>query len=86
MPIARKGAHMVRKIRARYTKGKFEPLDNVDGLEEGAEVIVSLQEKPFSKEELSELMEYGAKKAKEAGITSEEQINEMIHEQRHGRK
>lgn len=77
---------MVRKIRARYTKGKFEPLDNVDGLEEGAEVIVSLQEKPFSKEELSELMEYGAKKAKEAGITSEEQINEMIHEQRHGRK
>jgi hypothetical protein len=44
-----------------------------------------VKDKPFSKEELRELMDYGEKKAKEAGITSEEQVNEMFYEQRHGR-
>ena len=83
MQTATKGANMAREIRAKYSKGKFEPLEDVDDLEEGTEVIVSVQEKPFSKEELTELMEYGAKKAKETGITSEEQVNEMIYEQRH---
>ena len=74
---------MAKEIRARFSKGKIEPLEDL-GLEEGQEVVISVMKRPFSKKQLSELMKYGQKKAKEAGITSEEQVNEMIYEQRHG--
>ena len=74
---------MVKEIKAKFSKGKIEPLEDLD-LEEGQEVVISIKKRSFSKEELTELMKYGEKKAREAGITSEEQVNEMIYEQRHG--
>ena len=36
---------MVKEIRARFSKGKIEPLEEVD-LAEGAEVIITLKEIP----------------------------------------
>lgn len=83
MPIATKGANMAKEIRAKYSKGKFEPLESFDDLEEGTEVIISVKGELFSKERLERLMKYGQKKGREAGITSEEQVNELIYEQRH---
>ncbi|MCI0440672.1 MAG: DUF104 domain-containing protein [Chloroflexi bacterium] len=72
---------MVREIRARYSKGKIEPLEKLD-LEEGEEIVISILERPFSEERWKALKRYAEQKAKEAGITSEEQVNELIHEQR----
>ena len=74
---------MAKEIRAKYSKGKFEPLESFDDLEEGAEVIISVKGEPFTKERLERLMKYGQQKAKEAGITTEEQVNELVYEERH---
>ena len=72
---------MAKEIRARFSKGKFEPLEKID-LEEGKEVILSVEEAPssFANAPWKRHLE---QKAKEAGFTTEEQINELIHEQRH---
>ena len=40
-----KGAEMAREIRARFSKGKIEPLEQVD-LEEGEEVSVIIPDRP----------------------------------------
>ena len=69
---------MVKEIRARFSHGKLEPLENLDGLKEGDIVTISIKDEwPAWKKEVEEA-------AKNAGFTSEEQINELIHEQRHG--
>ena len=83
MATATKGVKMAREIKAKFSKGKFEPLESVDGLKEGTDVIVSVPEEPFSDAEWEDLTRYAERTAKEAGITSEEQVNEMIYEQRH---
>ncbi len=38
------------------------------------------------KENWERIYDYGKKKAKELGITSEKQVNDMVYEFRHGRK
>ena len=43
------GGAMVRKIRARFSKGVIEPLEDVD-LEEGEEVTVTISARPAGKE------------------------------------
>jgi predicted DNA-binding antitoxin AbrB/MazE fold protein len=72
---------MIREIRARYSKGKIEPLESLD-LEEGQEVVISIKEatSSFADSDWKRRIE---KAAKDAGFTTEEQINELIHEQRH---
>ncbi len=76
-----RGMSMAKAIRARYSKGRIELLEKVD-LEEGEEILISILERPFSEERWKALKGYAEQKAKEKGITSEEQINELIHEQR----
>ena len=73
---------MAKEIRARFSKGKFEPLENVDDLKEGEEVTLSIKEvaSSFANAPWKRAIEKGAK---EAGFTTEEQINELIYEQRH---
>ncbi len=75
-----KGANMVREIKARFSKGKLELLESLD-LEEGDEVVVAIQN-VSSRKRLKGLRTYAARKAKQAGITSENQVNDLIHEQR----
>lgn len=72
---------MARDIRARFSKGKIEPLEDLD-LKEGAEIVISIREVDFSfaDSDWKRNIEQGAK---EAGFTTEEQINELIYEQRH---
>ena len=41
---------MMRSVRARFRGGIFEPLDDVD-LEEGAEVLLTLEADVFASEE-----------------------------------
>jgi predicted DNA-binding antitoxin AbrB/MazE fold protein len=43
-----KGAKMAREIRARFSKGKLEPLEEID-LEEGEEVRVIIPERAKGK-------------------------------------
>ena len=67
---------MAKEIRAKYSKGKFEPLESFDDLEEGDVVTLSIKDEwPAWKGELEEA-------ARKAGITTEEQVVELIHEQR----
>ena len=70
---------MARLIKARVSQGKLDPLEDLD-LEEGTEVVVSVAPNGDFAERLERLRAYGAKRAKEAGITSEEQVNEIVHE------
>ena len=71
---------MARQIKARFVKGKLEPLETLD-LEEGDEVVLAVQS-VFSQNGLADLRTYATRKAKEAGITSEEQVNDLIHSRR----
>ncbi len=41
---------MIKSVRARFRGGLFEPLDEVD-LEEGAEVLLTLEDEVFQSEE-----------------------------------
>ncbi|MDE2670097.1 MAG: antitoxin family protein [Chloroflexota bacterium] len=41
---------MIKSVRARFRGGLFEPLDEVD-LEEGAEVLLTLEDEVFQTEE-----------------------------------
>ncbi len=41
---------MIKSVRARFRGGRFEPLDEVD-LEEGAEVLLMLEDEVFQTEE-----------------------------------
>ena len=41
---------MIKSVRARFRGGMFEPLDEVD-LEEGAEVLLTLDDDVFQSEE-----------------------------------
>ena len=75
---------MAKEIRARYSGGKFEPLEDLD-LREGEEVIISIKERRFSEKTWRQLKEYAEQKATEAGITTEEQVNELVHDQRRRR-
>jgi predicted DNA-binding antitoxin AbrB/MazE fold protein len=44
--VKRKGVRkMVREIRARFSKGKIEPLEDVD-LKEGEELTITIREEP----------------------------------------
>lgn len=72
---------MTREIRARYSNGKFEPLEALD-LQEGEEVVISIKERRFSEDTWKQLKEYAEQKSKEARITSEEQVIELVHDQR----
>jgi len=71
-------------IKARFSKGKLEPLERLD-LEEGAEVVISVVPDDDSEVRLEELMAFGARKAKEVGITTEEQVVEIIRAKRNAR-
>jgi predicted DNA-binding antitoxin AbrB/MazE fold protein len=44
--VLSKGAKMAREFRARFTKGKIEPLEKVD-LREGEEFTISIKEESF---------------------------------------
>ena len=44
---------MIKSVRARFRGGLFEPLDEVD-LEEGAEVLLTLEDEVFQSEEEEE--------------------------------
>lgn len=68
---------MAQLIKARFSNGKLEPLERLD-LEEGAEVVISVVPDDDSEVRLEELMAFGARKAKEVGITTEEQVVEII--------
>ena len=67
---------MVREIKARFSKGKLEPLEELD-LDEGEEVILALQEWPAWKRRIEA-------DARKAGVRSEQQIIEIIREARAG--
>ena len=41
---------MIKSVRARFRGGLFEPLDEVD-LEEGAEVLLTLEDEVFQSED-----------------------------------
>ena len=41
---------VIRTVRARFSRGVFQPLDEVD-LEEGAEVLVAMEEEYFLTQE-----------------------------------
>ena len=41
---------MIKSVRARFRGGLFEPLDEVD-LEDGAEVLLTLEDEVFQSEE-----------------------------------
>ena len=81
MPTAIGEEVMAKDIRARYSRGKFEPLEELDLLE-GEEVVISIKERRFAEESWRQLKDYAAKKAKESGVSSEEQVNELIYDQR----
>jgi predicted DNA-binding antitoxin AbrB/MazE fold protein len=81
----RKGVKTVAQlIKARFSNGKLEPLERLD-LEEGAEVVISVVPDDDSEVRLEELMAFGARKAKEVGITTEEQVVEIIRAKRNAR-
>ena len=44
------GATVEKKIKARYSKGKFEPLESID-LPEGSLIFISIQQVPSEGEE-----------------------------------
>ena len=75
---------MAQLIKARFSNGKLEPLERLD-LEEGAEVVISVVPDDDSEVRLEELMAFGARKAKEVGITTEEQVVEIIRAKRNAR-
>lgn len=66
---------MARQIKARFSKGKLEPLESLE-LEEG-EDILSFQGAPWPS--WKSRIEDAAKKA---GVTSEKQVVEIIREER----
>lgn len=72
---------MSNEIRARYSKGKIEPLEDLN-LQEGEEVVNSIKKSRFSENTWKQLKGYAEQKSKEAGITSEKQVNELVHDQR----
>lgn len=76
----KKGGGMVKEIRARYSKGKIVPLEDLD-LEEGAEIVISVKVKENELTCMSWKREVETA-AKEAGITTEEQVVEMVRESR----
>ena len=49
-----KGERMVREIRARFSKGKIEPLEDLN-LQEGAEIVISVTETPTAEKTLKAL-------------------------------
>lgn len=65
---------MVREIRAKFSKGKIEPLEELE-LEEGEEVVLAFQEWPAWKRRIEA-------NAHAAGICSEQQVIEIIREAR----
>ena len=75
---------MAQLIKARFSNGKLEPLERLD-LEEGAEVVISVVPDDDSEVRLEEFMAFGARKAKEVGITTEEQVVEIIRARRNAR-
>ena len=72
---------MAQEIRARFSKGKLEPLENLV-LEDGDEVIISIKRvgSSFMDSRWKRQLE---KAAKGAGFTTEEQINDLIYAKRH---
>ena len=73
---------MAQEIRARFSKGKLEPLDSLI-LEDGDEVVISIKQvrSSFMDSDWKRQLEKAAAKA---GFTTEEQINELIYAKRHG--
>ena len=69
---------VLRSIRARYSKGVLEPLEELD-LEEGAEVSVSIKETPSAKHD-PEAMRAGA--GGWVGQHDPEELKRMIYEAR----
>ena len=69
---------VLRSIRARYSKGVLEPLEELD-LEEGAEVSVSIEETPSPKHD-PEAMRAGA--GGWVGQHDPEELKRMIYEAR----
>ena len=49
-----KGAEMAREIRARFSRGKIEPLEDL-ALREGEEIIISVKEIPTAERTLKGL-------------------------------
>ena len=37
---------MIREIRARYSKGVIEPLEEMDGIREGEEIVIAVRKAP----------------------------------------
>ena len=69
---------VLRSIRARYSKGVLEPLEELD-LEEGTEVSVSIEETPSAKRDL-EAFRRAAGGWK--GNSDPEELKRMIYESR----
>ena len=69
---------VLRSIRARYSKGVLEPLEELD-LEEGAEVSVSIEETPSPKHD-PEAMRAGA--GGWVGQHDPDELIRMIYESR----
>ena len=69
---------VLRSIRARYSKGVLEPLEELD-LEEGAEVSVSIKETP-SRERKLEALRRSAGSWK--GNSDPDELIKMIYESR----
>ncbi len=69
---------VLRSIRARYSKGVLEPLEELD-IEEGAEVSVSIKETP-SADEADEAFRRSAGSWK--GNSNPDELIRMIYESR----